>query len=741
MIKEYSISGMTCAACSSSVERAVKKLDGVSAVSVNLSSERLTVRSECDMTERIFSAVTKLGYGISSVQSAKKQSAAEAERRKREMRSKRVNLIVAACFAIPLFYISMGHMVSLPIPAFMEEPLVFALVQAALLLPIVIAGRGFYTRGLKAIFKLHPNMDSLIAIGTIASIAYSLYSVVMIYNGHHELMHDGLYFESAGVIITLVMLGKYLEQRAKAKTGDAVASLIRLTPDTAAVVAKDGSIHTVDVDELVEGETILVLPGERIPVDGTVIDGVTSVDESMLSGESIPIDKQAGDAVIGGSINLNGKFTYRTDRVGDDTVLSGMIRMVEEAQGSKAPIARLADKISGVFVPVVSLIAVLSAIIWLLAGADFATALKILVSVLVIACPCALGLATPTAIMVGMGRGASLGVFIKNGEALEHTCKVDTIVFDKTGTITRGKPAVAEIITASPEIPRDEFIRLFASGESGSEHPLAHAVIEYAQAQGIAISQCASYTAMAGMGGIGIVEGSTLHMGNARLMKENGIWYDEAQLAYMTQKGYTPLMLARDEKYIGIIGVADEIKPEAVPALKALRDDGLRLVMLTGDNAKTAAMIAEKVGIQEVRSGCLPNDKNDYIEMLRRDGRFVAMVGDGINDAAALATADVGVAIGAGADVAAASADIVLSGNELDGIHKAISLSRTTLRVIKQNLFWAFAYNCMGIPVAAGLLYAFGGPLLNPMLAALAMSLSSVTVLSNALRLRRMKIK
>lgn len=741
MIKEYSISGMSCAACSASVERAVNRLEGVSAASVNLSSERLTVRSDRDLTDSVFTAVKKLGFGISNVQSAKKQSAAEAERRRREMRSKRLNLIVAASFAIPLFYISMGHMLGLPIPVFMHDPLVFGLVQAGLLIPIIIAGRGFYIRGIRAIVKLHPNMDSLIAIGTIASIGYSVYSLIMIANGHHDLMHEGLYFESAGVIITLVMLGKYLEQRAKAKTGDAVAALIGLAPDTASVVAKDGSVHTVDVDELIEGETILVLPGERISVDGTVLDGVTSVDESMLSGESIPVDKQAGDSVIGGSININGRFKYRTDRVGDDTVLSGMIRMVEEAQGSKAPIARLADKISGIFVPVVSLIAVLSAGIWLIAGADFATAIKILVSVLVIACPCALGLATPTAIMVGMGRGASLGVFIKNGEALEHTCKVDTIVFDKTGTITQGKPAVAEILTASADIPTDEFIRLFASGESGSEHPLAHAVTDYAKKQGIAISPCSAYSARAGMGGVGTVENNTLHMGNARLMNESGIPYDEAQLAYMTEKGYTPLMLAYNEKYFGIIGVADEIKPGAASALKALADDGLQLSMLTGDNAKTAAMIAEKAGIHDIKSGALPKDKNEYIEKLRGEGRFVAMVGDGINDAAALAAADVGIAIGAGADVAAASADIVLTGNDLDGIHSAISLSRTTLRVIKQNLFWAFAYNCLGIPIAAGLLYAFGGPLLNPMLAALAMSLSSVTVLSNALRLRRIKLK
>ena len=479
MIKEYSIGGMSCAACSSSVERAVRRIPGIDAANVNLSTERLTVRSEEDLSSEVFAAVEKVGFTISNIESIKKQSIIEAERRKRDMLLRKHNLILALIFTIPLFYVSMGHMVGLPIPKFMTEPRAFALTQIILLLPVLYAGRGFYVRGIKAILSLHPNMDSLIAMGTIASIGYSLYSTVLIFIGHHELMHEGLYFESAGVIITLVMLGKYLEQRAKARTGDAVAALISLTPDTARIISKDGNERIISAEEIMVGDRIRVLPGERIPVDGKIVDGFSSIDESMLSGESIPVDKNVGDNVIGGSVNTNGSFTYVSERVGDDTVLAGMIRMVEQAQGSKAPIARLADKISGIFVPTVTIIAILSAIIWLIAGESFGIAVKILVSVLVIACPCALGLATPTAIMVGMGRGANMGIFIKNGEALEHACKVDSIILDKTGTITCGKPNVIHIFPNG--ISEADFIQLFASAESGSEHPLATAVTKYAE--------------------------------------------------------------------------------------------------------------------------------------------------------------------------------------------------------------------------------------------------------------------
>ena len=739
MIKEYSIGGMTCAACSASVERAVRRVQGVDAASVNLSTERLTVRSETDLSPAVFAAVEKTGFTISNVESIKKQSLLESERRRKDMKQRKQNLIIALAFTIPLFYISMGHMVGLPIPKFMTAPKVFSLVQIILLIPVIYAGRGFYVRGFKAIATLHPNMDSLIALGTIAAIGYSIYSTVLIFMGHHEMMHEGLYYESAGVIITLVMLGKYLEQRAKAKTGDAVAALIGLTPDTARIVLKDGSEKMINADEIVVGERIRVLPGERIPVDGKIVEGYSSVDESMLSGESIPVDKNVGDSVVGGSVNMNGSFIYVSERVGDDTVLAGMIRMVEQAQGSKAPIARLADKISGVFVPTVTVIAIVSALIWLFAGETIGVAIKIMVSVLVIACPCALGLATPTAIMVGMGRGAGMGIFIKNGEALEHTCHVDTIVLDKTGTITCGKPEVMRTIPHNMD--SDEFLRVFASAESGSEHPLAAAVTKYVSDMGIAFSPPESYTALVGRGGEASVNGKKVLVGNERLMVENKIDFDKAALDEITDSGSTPLMLAVDGSYCGIIGVADAVKPDSRDAIAQLRDAGIDVWLVTGDNERTAKNVAAQVGINNIKSSCLPEDKNTFIGELRERGKHVAMVGDGINDAAALAAADVGIAIGTGTDVAVASADIVLAKGELGGISNAIRLSRTTLRIIKQNLFWAFAYNCLGIPIAAGLLHAFGGPLLNPMIAALAMSLSSVTVLTNALRLKAIKLK
>lgn len=738
MIKEFSIGGMSCAACSASVERAVRRIPGVEAASVNLSTERLIVRSKVDLSELIYAAVQKVGFTISDVQSIKKQSAIEAERRKKDMTRRKNDLILALVFAIPLFYLSMGHMIGLPIPKFLMPPRTFTIAQIVLLIPVLFAGRAFYYRGIKAIVVLHPNMDSLIALGTIASLAYSIYSTVLIFDGHHEMIHEGLYFESAGVIVTLVMLGKYLEQRAKSKTGDAVAALIGLTPDTARVIAKDGTEVSVSVDELVVGELIRVLPGERIPVDGTILEGATSIDESMLSGESIPVDKSVGDKVVGGSVNLSGSFIYKSELVGDDTVLAGMIRMVEQAQGSKAPIARLADKISGIFVPTVTAIAIVSAIIWLIVGESFGTAVKILVSVLVIACPCALGLATPTAIMVGMGRGASMGIFIKNGEALEQTCKIRSIILDKTGTITSGKPAVVEVRPF--ETPKEEFIRLFACAEASSEHPLAHAVTDYAIAKNISFNLPDSFTALVGKGGEAKIGDSTLLVGSERLFSEKNIVVNGSDADFVTKSGSTPLLLAENGRYLGVIGVADEVKPDSQEAISRLKAMDIDVWLVTGDNEKTAHSVAEAVGIENVKSSCLPEDKNSFTNELRKKG-VVAMVGDGINDAAALAAADIGIAIGTGTDVAIASADIVLKKGELSSLDDAIALSRTTLKIIKENLFWAFAYNCLGIPIAAGVLHAFGGPLMNPMLAALAMSLSSVTVLTNALRLKKVKLK
>lgn len=739
MLKEYSVTGMSCAACSASVERAVRRIDGVEACSVNLAAERCYVRSAEDITEKVIAAIVRTGFGATVVESPRLQSKLDEERRLKKARSDRIRLVVALVFAALLLYVSMSHMVGLPCPFGPEkDAVVFALVQLGLLTPIVVVGLGFYRRGLSAIMKLHPNMDSLIAVGTLASIGYSLYITIRLILELPADAHE-LYYESAGVIIALVMLGKYLESRAKRRTGEAVAALMKLTPDTAAIVTADGE-KQCNVDELVVGDIIRIRPGESIPVDGVIIDGATSVDESMLTGESIPIEKTVGDPLTGGSININGGILMKAMRTGDDTALAGMIRMVEEAQGSKAPIANLADRISAVFVPVVAAIAVLSFIVWLIAGEPFGTALKIGVSVLVVACPCALGLATPTALIVGMGRGASMGVFIKNGEALQGVCGIDAIVLDKTGTLTVGKPQVQRV-EAADGVDELELLRLFAVCESPSEHPLARAITGYCKEQGIEIESPSSFTASIGRGVTAEYMGMKLIAGDSRILCENGIDFDAESYECMERGGFTVIALACNGRYIGAVGIADPIKHDAAKTVATLHDMHIETHLVTGDNGAAAAKIAAEVGITHVISRALPEDKLNYIATLQREGRRVAMVGDGVNDAAALAAADIGIAIGSGADATISGAGIVLTGDRLSGVTDAIALSRATLRVIKQNLFWAFAYNCLGIPVAAGLLYAFGGPLLNPMLAAAAMSLSSVTVLSNALRLRMIKLK
>ena len=737
MLKEYSVTGMSCAACSASVERAVRKLPGVEACSVNLAAERCYVRSDDDLTEAVIAAITRTGFGASPVESARLQTKLDEERRNKKLREDKRRLIIALVFSALLMYVSMGHMIGLPCPVTPKTPLPYALTLFALLVPIVIVGRGFYARGIKAAMRLHPNMDSLIALGTIASFGYSFYLTVLMMLGKTVDAH-GLYYDSAGMIIALVMLGKYLEARAKRKTGEAVAALMRLTPDTATVIMKDGTEKEVGVDELVVGDLIRIRPGESFPVDGEVAEGVTTADESMLTGESMPVEKEPGSEVTGGSININGSVVMKALRTGDDTKLAGMIRMVEEAQGSKAPIADLADKISAVFVPVVAGIAVTAFAIWLLVGADFATALKIGVSVLVVACPCALGLATPTALIVGMGRGAGMGVFIKSGEALQNACKVDRIVLDKTGTLTNGKPTVERIVCRGDE---SEFLRLFASCEAPSEHPLAGAIVEYASERGIAPSPASKFSAVIGMGVTAEIDGKTCYAGDQRLMSANGIDYDEEELASLSAKGYTAIMLGCEGECLGYAGIADPIKKDAAEVVSRLHSMGIKTALVTGDNAASAAKIASEAGVDEVVSRALPQDKLDYIAACQARGENVAMVGDGVNDAAALAMADTGIAIGSGAEAALAGAGIVLTGDRLDGITDSIALSRATLRVIKQNLFWAFAYNCLGIPIAAGVLYAFGGPLLSPMIGALAMSFSSVTVLTNALRLRVIKLK
>ncbi len=741
MITEFSITGMSCAACSKAVERAVGRVDGVEAAHVNLATERLRVRSENDISQSVIAAVERAGYGAAVAQSIKKQSAIDEEKKLREIAQKKRELIIAAIFTIPLFYISMGTMMGLPSPVTSDTPKLFALVQLALLMPVIIAGRGFYTRGISALVRLHPNMDSLIAVGTIASMAYSLYSVWRIFNGDMHGVHE-LYFESIGTIITLVMLGKYFEARAKGKTGDALKALINLAPDEASVIDKSGVERRVRIEELLPGDVVIVRPGENMPVDGTIVSGATSVDESMLTGESMPIDKLEGDSVTGGSLNISSAITVKAVHVGDDTMLSGMIRLVSEAQGAKLPIERLADKISGVFIPIVGAIAIVSGAIWLIVGEPLSMALRAFVSVLVIACPCALGLATPTAIMVGIGRGAKLGILVKDAEALETTCKVRKIALDKTGTLTKGKPAVTDVLAYT--LDEDELTALFASGERLTEHPLGKAITAYAEGKGLELSKPSSFEALPGRGARATVDGKTLYMGNMALMEESGAEINEnigADAERIASQGKTPMLISCDGEIAGLIAVADEIKPEAPKAVKRVKDMGIGVTLITGDNKNTAAAIGTIAGITDIMSGVLPAQKAERIKEMQADGSLVAMAGDGINDAVALAQADVGFSFNDGTDAAIAGASIVLMRNDLGGIPDAILLSRATMRTIKQNLFWAFAYNCIGIPIAAGLLHAFGGPLLNPMIAALAMSFSSVTVLLNALRLRVKKIK
>ena len=633
----------------------------------------------------------------------------------------------------------MGHMVGLPLPPFlnpMHHAFAFALCQLILTLPILYAGRSFYSKGIKAVLHGSPNMDTLVAIGSAAAFLYSVYSVVMVWRGKIGAVHE-LYFESAGIIITFILLGRMLESRSKSKTSEAIYRLMELAPKTA-ILVRDGVEVTVAAEEVELGDTVIVKPGMHIPVDGTVMNGYTSVDESMLTGESIPVEKQEGDFVYSGTVNKNGSIRIRTDQKSGDTALSQIVRMIEQAQNSKAPIARLADVISGWFVPAVVVIAIVAAAAWLIAGKGVAFALTVFVAVLVIACPCALGLATPTAIMAGTGKGAENGILIKSGVALETAHKLTTVVFDKTGTITNGKPKVIDLIPA-PGFEREKLLRIAASAEKGSEHPLGDAIVAYAAEQGITLLDAQQFEALPGRGISAVVEGEAILLGNEALMAESGIDVKPclAQAKLFAQEGKTPMLAACGGRVAGVIAVADTVKKNSIDAVGQLRDMGVQVVMLTGDHEATAQAIAKQVGISEVFANVLPSEKADVIEQLQKKGKTVAMVGDGINDAPALTMAEIGIAIGSGTDVAIESADIVLMRDDLSLVAQAIALSRRTLRIIQENLFWAFAYNTLGIPVAAGVLYLFGGPLMNPMLAAGAMSLSSVCVVLNSLRLRR----
>ena len=773
------IGGMTCAACSARVERALKKLEGVESAAVNLATEKATVVFDPRVLRlsAIKEAVVKAGYTALEVST---DTVDEDKRRKeKEIKTLWTKFIAAAVLALPLLYIAMAPMikwVTLPFPkmlAPMHSPLLYGLVELVLVVPIIIAGNRFYVVGFKNLLRRSPNMDSLIALGTTAAVVYSVYNLFRIAGGDHHAV-DALYFETAAVIITLILLGKSLEAVSKGRTSEAIKKLMGLAPKTA-IIIENGEEKEIPIKEVMPGDIIVVKPGAKIPVDGLVTEGQSAVDESMLTGESMPIDKKPGDPVYAATINCNGVIRFKAEKVGGETALAQIIKLVEDAQGSKAPIAQMADIVAGYFVPVVCAIALTAGITWFVAASigvvnlphgktvtEFA--LTIFISVLVIACPCALGLATPTAIMVGTGKGAENGILIKGGEALETAHKIQTIVFDKTGTITVGKPEVTDVV-GSGEWKEDSFLQLVAAAEKNSEHPLAAAIVREAEKRGLVLPPVTDFKAIPGRGIEALINGAAMDgscdqsqslrskleaktqhgccvlAGNKKLMDERGISLAELEAASdkLAGEGKTPMYAALDGKAAGIVAVADVLKPSSKAAIERLHKMGIEVAMITGDNKKTASAIANQVGIDRVLAEVLPQDKSAEVKKLQEEGRKVAMVGDGINDAPALVQADIGIAIGSGTDVAMESADIVLMRSDLLDVPTAINLSKRTIRNIKQNLFWAFGYNVLGIPIAAGVLYLFGGPLLNPVFAAAAMSLSSVSVLTNALRLKRFK--
>ena len=742
------ISGMTCQVCVNRIEKKIGKLDGIDNIAVNLTTNIAEVKynKEKIKLSEIKSKISDLGYGA---ETHKEELKTNDDKNLKIEKKELINLKIAIGFAIPILYITMGHMLKFPLPEFLHpnmHPITFSLTQFLLSIPIVFVGKGFFSRGIKALKSLSPNMDSLIAIGTGAALTYSILGTFFILQGDNSyVMH--LYYESADVIIALVMLGKFLEGRSKRKTSEAIKKLGNLRAKKANLIRNDELIE-VDIDEISVSDLILVKPGEIIPSDGVIISGTSLVDESMLTGESIPVEKTINSKVIGGSINKNGSFTFRTEAIGKDTTLSKIIKLVEEAQGSKAPIAKLADKISAYFVPTVIGIATISSLLWYFAGINNLIelnntpsifALSIFIAVLVIACPCSLGLATPTAIMVGTGKGASEGILIKGGEPLETAYKVDTVVFDKTGTITEGKPKVTDIFNFG--IDEDTLLSLVASSESHSEHPLGEAIVNFAKEKNVTLISPSHFKSYTGMGIETVINDYSLFIGNEKFLIEKNIKnipYDIINT--LSTEGKTPLLVSINDNFSGIIAVADVIKSDSKEAVNKLTSMGINVIMLTGDNKKTALAIGHEAGINEIIAEVLPHEKSNVIKDLQAKGKIVAMVGDGINDAPSLALANVGIAIGNGTDIAIESADIVLMKNSILDVPKAINLSRKTIANIKQNLFWAFAYNIIGIPVAAGILYLFGGPLLNPMIAGAAMAMSSVSVVTNALRLKNIKI-
>lgn len=739
------ITGMTCAACSARIEKVVGKMEGVERISVNLATEKATIFYDPALTDisSIKAKIEKTGYGAAEIQ-AKKIVDEDKLSKEKEIKTLWTKFIVSAFFAVPLLYFAMSSMIwwlRFPIPEIvnpMHQPLNYALLQMAMTVPIVMAGYKFYTVGYKAILNKSPNMDSLVAMGTTAAIIYSLFSVYQISTGN-SMAVEGLYFETAGVIITLILLGKSLEAVSKGRTSEAIKKLMGLAPKTA-VMIKDDKEFEVPIEEVEIGYIILVKPGEKIPVDGIILEGSTSIDESMLTGESMPVDKKSGDQVYAASMNKNGIIKFQTTKVGGDTALAQIVKLVEEAQGSKAPIAKMADIVSGYFVPIVFAIAVIAFLAWFVSGESLLFSLTVFIAILVIACPCALGLATPTAIMVGTGKGAEYGILIKSGEALESTHKIDTIIFDKTGTITEGKPEVTDVITING-IDEYYLLQIAASAEKGSEHPLGEAIVKAAEIKDLEFLKIDQFEAIPGYGIEVEINNIKVLLGNKKLMDERKISLQEMEnhSNNLASQGKTPMYIAMDQNLSGIIAVADVVKENSRKAIEKLQSMGIDVVMITGDNRKTAAAIALQVGITHVLAEVLPQDKSNEVKKLQAEGKKVAMVGDGINDAPALAQADIGIAIGSGTDVAIESADIVLMRGNLMDVPTAIQLSKSTIRNIKQNLFWAFGYNVIGIPVAAGLLHLFGGPLLNPIFAAAAMSLSSVSVVTNALRLKRFK--
>ena len=764
MKERFDVTGMTCSACSSHVEKSVGKLTGVENVSVNLLTNSMQVEFDENKldTAGIIKAVEDAGYGAAvkdeHAKSGTKTSGQSDSQEnsglsavEQNVKNMKKRLIVSLIFWIPLMYVSMGHMIyqwlNIPMPPFTmnflhgnENAITYAFTQFLLLLPILIANHKYFKNGFKTLWHRSPNMDSLIAIGAGAAILYGIFAIYRIgyAMGHgdmavvHQYAHD-LYFESAGTILTLITIGKYLETKSKGKTSEAITKLLNLAPKTVTVV-RDGVEQVVDAADVGKGEIFLVKPGESVAVDGIVLEGKSSFDESAITGESIPVPKQEGDTIVSASINKSGLIRAKATKVGEDTTIAQIIRLVEEASSSKAPIAKMADKIAGVFVPAVITIALITGVIWLISGATFEFAMSTAIAVLVISCPCALGLATPVAIMVGTGKGAENGILIKSGDALETAHQIDTVVLDKTGTITQGTPVVTD---------KTQLLQIAGSLEKGSEHPLAEAIVNYCVTNNISLEKVTDFNALFGKGIEGTVSGTHYYAGNEKMMEEKGISLSteqKNQIQALAKQGRTPLLFADEKQFLGIVAVADVVKPTSKEAVQKFRDYGIHVIMLTGDNEVTAQAIKEQVGIDEVIAGVLPTQKEKKISALKQAGHKVAMIGDGVNDAPALASADVGIAIGAGTDVAIESADIVLMKNDLLDAVGAVKLSKAVIRNIKENLFWAFFYNSIGIPLAAGVLYPLFQIKLNPMFGAAAMSLSSVCVVSNALRLRWVKL-